>query len=192
MWDATFWQCRLTVKRALHFKSYIHFVCVVLCILCARQLEDALKAMLTSLPLVAELHHPSMRERHWYQLMKAPPSFLRLLVYPFPHNLQPNVLTLWRLHKVDHQLPGLYIQKWLLSWLQKCYDWDVLCRKHSWMHFWTYFEKEVLQIAVLAFNALLLPMHSDHKVLWGVSLESLTCQVASLEASKRSSLPGGD
>ena len=36
-----------------------------------RMMEDALKAMLTSLPLVAELHHPSMRERHWRQLMQA-------------------------------------------------------------------------------------------------------------------------
>ena len=35
-----------------------------------RMLEGALKAMLTSLQLVAELHHPSMRERHWRQLMK--------------------------------------------------------------------------------------------------------------------------
>ena len=25
--------------------------------------------MLTSLPLVQELHHPAMRERHWQQLM---------------------------------------------------------------------------------------------------------------------------
>jgi len=29
------------------------------------------KALLTSLPLVSELHHPSMRERHWKQLMRA-------------------------------------------------------------------------------------------------------------------------
>ena len=32
-------------------------------------LEESLKAMLTSLPLVQELHHPAMRERHWQQLM---------------------------------------------------------------------------------------------------------------------------
>ena len=34
-------------------------------------LEDQVKALLTSLPLVSELHHPSMRDRHWKQLMKA-------------------------------------------------------------------------------------------------------------------------
>lgn len=33
-------------------------------------LEDAVKALLTALPLVADLHHPSMRERHWKQLMR--------------------------------------------------------------------------------------------------------------------------
>ena len=38
-------------------------------ILC-RLLEERLKAMLTSLPLVSDLHHPAMRERHWKQLMK--------------------------------------------------------------------------------------------------------------------------
>jgi dynein heavy chain len=36
-----------------------------------RQLEEQIKALLTSLPLVADLHHPSMRDRHWRQLMKA-------------------------------------------------------------------------------------------------------------------------
>ena len=35
-----------------------------------RLLEERLKAMLTSLPLVSDLHHPAMRERHWKQLMK--------------------------------------------------------------------------------------------------------------------------
>lgn len=35
-----------------------------------RLLEERLKAMLTSLPLVSDLHHPAMRERHWSQLMK--------------------------------------------------------------------------------------------------------------------------
>ena len=34
-------------------------------------LEDAVKNMQTSLPLVEELHHPAMRERHWNQLMRA-------------------------------------------------------------------------------------------------------------------------
>ena len=34
-------------------------------------MEDQVKALLTSLPLVSELHHPSMRDRHWKQLMKA-------------------------------------------------------------------------------------------------------------------------
>eukprot|EP00227_Mantoniella_beaufortii_P011774 CAMPEP_0197579874 /NCGR_PEP_ID=MMETSP1326-20131121/3768_1 /TAXON_ID=1155430 /ORGANISM="Genus nov. species nov., Strain RCC2288" /LENGTH=4505 /DNA_ID=CAMNT_0043143449 /DNA_START=243 /DNA_END=13760 /DNA_ORIENTATION=+ len=34
-------------------------------------LEDQVKALLTSLPLVSELHHPSMRDRHWKQLMRA-------------------------------------------------------------------------------------------------------------------------
>ncbi len=37
---------------------------------CCRNLEDALKAMQTSLPLVSELHHPAMRPRHWKQIMK--------------------------------------------------------------------------------------------------------------------------
>lgn len=37
-------------------------------------LETSLKAMLTALPLVAELHHPAMRPRHWQQLMKVRPS----------------------------------------------------------------------------------------------------------------------
>ena len=36
-----------------------------------RQLDEQVKALLTSLPLVSDLHHPSMRERHWKQLMKA-------------------------------------------------------------------------------------------------------------------------
>ena len=36
-----------------------------------RQLEEQVKALLTSLPLVSDLHHPSMRERHWKQLMRA-------------------------------------------------------------------------------------------------------------------------
>ena len=34
-------------------------------------LEGSIKAMLTSLPLVSDLHHPAMRERHWKQLMRA-------------------------------------------------------------------------------------------------------------------------
>eukprot|EP00960_Hanusia_phi_P039486 753915-Hanusia_phi.AAC.17 len=33
-------------------------------------LEDTVKNMQTSLPLVEELHHPAMRDRHWKQLMK--------------------------------------------------------------------------------------------------------------------------
>jgi dynein heavy chain, axonemal len=36
-----------------------------------RLLEESLKAMLTSLPLVQDLHHPAMRDRHWLQLMQA-------------------------------------------------------------------------------------------------------------------------
>jgi dynein heavy chain len=36
-----------------------------------KMLEDTIKAMLTSLPLVNDLHHPAMRERHWKQLMLA-------------------------------------------------------------------------------------------------------------------------
>ncbi|KAI8473051.1 MAG: flagellar outer dynein arm heavy chain beta [Monoraphidium minutum] len=36
-----------------------------------RLLEEALKAMLTSLPLVQDLHHPAMRDRHWKMLMGA-------------------------------------------------------------------------------------------------------------------------
>lgn len=35
-----------------------------------RLLEEALKAMLTSLPLVLDLHHPAMRDRHWTLLMQ--------------------------------------------------------------------------------------------------------------------------
>jgi dynein heavy chain len=35
------------------------------------ELEEQIKALLTSLPLVSDLHHPSMRERHWKQLMRA-------------------------------------------------------------------------------------------------------------------------
>ena len=35
------------------------------------KLDAKVKALLTSLPLVEELHHPSMRERHWKQLMRA-------------------------------------------------------------------------------------------------------------------------
>ena len=47
-----------------------------------RKLEEAVKAMLTSLPLVSELRHPAMRPRHWKQLMKAqiPSSFDSLLL----------------------------------------------------------------------------------------------------------------
>jgi len=36
-----------------------------------KMLEDTIKAMLTSLPLVNDLHHPAMRDRHWKQLMTA-------------------------------------------------------------------------------------------------------------------------
>ena len=35
-----------------------------------RLLEGNIKGMLTTLPLVLDLHHPAMRERHWLQLMK--------------------------------------------------------------------------------------------------------------------------
>eukprot|EP00882_Tetradesmus_deserticola_P009731 GHRQ01010278.1.p1 GENE.GHRQ01010278.1~~GHRQ01010278.1.p1 ORF type:complete len:796 (+),score=404.80 GHRQ01010278.1:482-2869(+) len=35
-----------------------------------RLLEESLKAMLTSLPLVQDLHHPAMRDRHWKMLMQ--------------------------------------------------------------------------------------------------------------------------
>ena len=35
-----------------------------------RKLEEAAKAMVTSLPLVSKLRHPAMRHRHWRQLMK--------------------------------------------------------------------------------------------------------------------------
>ncbi len=42
-----------------------------------RLLEERLKAMLTSLPLVSDLHHPAMRERHWKQLMKVGYALLR-------------------------------------------------------------------------------------------------------------------
>ncbi|KAK3254170.1 Dynein beta chain, flagellar outer arm [Cymbomonas tetramitiformis] len=36
-----------------------------------KMLEETIKAMLTSLPLVNDLHHPAMRDRHWKQLMAA-------------------------------------------------------------------------------------------------------------------------
>jgi Dynein heavy chain, N-terminal region 2 len=36
-----------------------------------RLMEEKLKAMGTSLPLVGDLAHPAMRDRHWEQLMKA-------------------------------------------------------------------------------------------------------------------------
>ena len=35
------------------------------------RLESEVRNMMTSLPLVADLHHPAMRPRHWKQLMKA-------------------------------------------------------------------------------------------------------------------------
>eukprot|EP00879_Flechtneria_rotunda_P005416 GHRR01005708.1.p1 GENE.GHRR01005708.1~~GHRR01005708.1.p1 ORF type:complete len:1495 (+),score=578.36 GHRR01005708.1:300-4784(+) len=35
-----------------------------------RLLEESLKAMITSLPLVQDLHHPAMRDRHWKMLMQ--------------------------------------------------------------------------------------------------------------------------
>lgn len=34
-------------------------------------MEEKLKAMSTSLPLVGDLAHPAMRDRHWEQLMRA-------------------------------------------------------------------------------------------------------------------------
>ena len=34
-------------------------------------LEEAVKNLQTSLPLIQELHHPAMRDRHWKQLMRA-------------------------------------------------------------------------------------------------------------------------
>jgi dynein heavy chain, axonemal len=36
-----------------------------------RLMEEKLRAMSTSLPLVGDLAHPAMRDRHWEQLMKA-------------------------------------------------------------------------------------------------------------------------
>lgn len=39
-----------------------------------RKLEEAVKAMVTSLLLVSELRHPAMRHRHWRQLMKVAPT----------------------------------------------------------------------------------------------------------------------
>ena len=36
-----------------------------------KNLDDTVNAMATSLPLVAELNHPAMRDRHWKHLMKA-------------------------------------------------------------------------------------------------------------------------
>jgi hypothetical protein len=34
-------------------------------------MEEKLKAMGTSLPLIGDLAHPAMRDRHWEQLMRA-------------------------------------------------------------------------------------------------------------------------
>ena len=48
-----------------------------------RKLEEAVKAMVTSLPLVSELRHPAMRHRHWRQLMKVPPTLSYTLSSPF-------------------------------------------------------------------------------------------------------------
>lgn len=44
-----------------------------------RLLEEKLKAMMTSLPLVQDLRHPAMRERHWKQLMKATGKFFTMV-----------------------------------------------------------------------------------------------------------------
>eukprot|EP00741_Cyanophora_paradoxa_P005992 tig00000955_g5810.t1 len=38
---------------------------------CYKGLEDCVKNLLTSLPLVQDLHSPAMRDRHWKQLMRA-------------------------------------------------------------------------------------------------------------------------
>ena len=35
-----------------------------------RLLEERVKAMMLALPLVQDLHHPAMRDRHWLMLMK--------------------------------------------------------------------------------------------------------------------------
>lgn len=51
-----------------------------------RLLEDACKAMLTSLPLVQDLHHPAMRDRHWTLLMQVTCSN-RLIVPQLCHGL---------------------------------------------------------------------------------------------------------
>ena len=59
-----------------------------------RLLEERLKAMLTSLPLVSDLHHPAMRERHWSQLMKvnASLSYSLCLQLTFPGIRDVNAL----------------------------------------------------------------------------------------------------
>ena len=51
-----------------------------------RLLEETLKAMLTSLPLVSDLHHPAMRERHWQQLMKVGPWLTNELSWLLKHS----------------------------------------------------------------------------------------------------------
>lgn len=62
-------------------------------LLLRRMLETSLKAMLTALPLVAELHHPAMRPRHWQQLMKVAPALHQR--YRSWHCLLPGPVT-WR------------------------------------------------------------------------------------------------
>lgn len=38
------------------------------------RLEETVKAMVLALPLVQDLHHPAMRDRHWAMLQKVGPQ----------------------------------------------------------------------------------------------------------------------
>ena len=66
-----------------------------------RKLEEAVKAMITSLPLVSELRHPAMRLCHWRQLMKA---CLYCLDYKLVHTPRQHSQRLehWFLFLVSH------------------------------------------------------------------------------------------
>ena len=56
---------------------------------CATGLENYVKNFLTTLPLVGELKQPSMRPRHWKQLMQATgvqfSMLFAVLLYPNYH-----------------------------------------------------------------------------------------------------------
>jgi len=59
-------------------------------------LEDAVKNMQTSLPLVEELHHPAMRDRHWKQLMR-----VTQIEFVMDHNFNLGNLLELKLHQFE-------------------------------------------------------------------------------------------